>query len=81
MDSRLAASASRSAQSVRPGRTQEPGLSVTLVMLLAEFMRGATVVMPEAAARVTVVMVVMHGVMRRGRLFRQGDGASRRNHA
>ena len=50
-------------------------------MRLAEFMRGATVVMPEAAARVTVVMVVMHGVMRRGRLFRQCDGASGRNQA
>lgn len=50
-------------------------------MRLAEFMRGAAVVMPKTAARVAVVMMVMHGVMWRSRLFRQGDGAGDRNHA
>jgi hypothetical protein len=50
-------------------------------MRLAKFMRRAAVVMSEAAARVTVVMVVMHGMMRRSRLLRESDSAGDRDHA
>jgi hypothetical protein len=56
-------------------------MRITLVMRVTKFMRGPTVVMPEAAARVTVVMVAVHGVMGRSRLLRKSDGASDRNHA
>jgi hypothetical protein len=46
-----------------------------------EFMRRATVVMPEATVRVTVVDVVMYRVIGRRRLLCKSGGARNRAHA
>ena len=44
-------------------------------------MRRATMVMPEAAVWMTMVMVVMHGVIGRSRLLRKSDGPCDRDRA
>jgi hypothetical protein len=46
-----------------------------------EFVRRATVMMPEAAVRVTMVDMVMHGVIRRRRLLRESGRAGDPDHA
>jgi hypothetical protein len=44
-------------------------------------MRGTAVMMPEAAVRVTMIDVVMHGMIRRRRLLRESRWGSDRGGA